>query len=335
MEFIWPSMLLSLVVIPLAIVGYILLQHRRKNLANQFGSLGFGIGAARHGRDLQRHLPAAVLLVGLTVLLVALGRPQTVVSMPRVEGTVILAFDVSGSMAADDFKPTRMEAAKAAARSFIEKQPREIQIGVVAFSDTGFSIQSPTYERDAVLAAINRLAPQRGTSLARGILASLNVLAAGRNSEPLQYSNRTPMPTPSPTPVAAGTYTNASIVLLTDGENNQNPDPIEAAQAAVDRGVRIYTIGVGSSSGSNIKIDGFSIHTSLDEPQLQQIAQFTNGAYFNAQTPQDLQTIYTTIQPQLVVKPEKTEVTALFTGASLMLLLVGGISSLLWFGRLP
>jgi Ca-activated chloride channel family protein len=335
MEFIWPGMLFSLVVIPLAIFGYVLLQRRRKRLASQFGSLGFGVGPARPGRDLQRHLPTAILLVGLTVLLAALGRPQTVVSMPRVEGTVILAFDVSGSMAADDFQPTRMEAAKAAARSFIEKQPREILIGVVAFSDTGFSVQAPTYERDAVLAAIDRLAPQRGTSLARGMYACLNVIAAGRSSGPLEYSNRTPVPTPSPTPVAAGTYTNASIVLLSDGENNENPDPMEAAQAAVDRGVRIYTIGVGSPSGANLKIDGFTIHTSLDESQLQHIAQFTNGAYFNAQTPQDLQTIYTTIQPQLVVKPEKTEVTALFTGASLVLLLVGGISSLLWFGRLP
>ena len=335
MEFIWPGMLLSLVVIPLAIFGYILLQRRRRRLASRFGSLGFGGGAARPGRDLQRHLPTVILLAGLTVLLAALGRPQTVVSMPRVEGTVILAFDVSGSMAADDFQPTRMEAAKVAARSFIEKQPREIQIGVVAFSDTGFSVQAPTYERDAVLAAIDRLAPQRGTSLARGIYACLNVIAAGGSFGPLEYSNRTPMPTPSPTPVAAGTYTNAVIVLLTDGENNENPDPMEAAQAAVDRGVRIYTIGVGSSSGSNLKIDGFTIHTSLDESQLQQIAQFTNGAYFNAQTPQDLQTIYTTIQPQLVVRSEKTEVTALFTGASLLLLLAGGISSLFWFGRLP
>src|SRR3990172_7727655 len=157
-------------------------------------------------------------------------RPQTVVSLPRIEGTVILAFDVSGSMAADDMKPTRMEAAKAAARGFVQRQPASVQIGVVAFSDNGFAVQAPTNDQEAILASINRLTPQRGTSLANGILASLNTIAAGAGA-PLQLSsNRSP--TPTPTPVPKGAYTSAVIVLLTDGENTVSPDPLAAAPAA-------------------------------------------------------------------------------------------------------
>ena len=132
---------------------------------------------------MRRHIPPALFLAGLTILIVALARPQTVVSLPRVEGTVILAFDVSGSMAADDMKPTRMEAAKAAARDFVQRQPPSVQIGVVAFSDNGFSVQVPTNDQDAILAAINRLTPQRGTSLANGIRASLNAIAVGSRGQ--------------------------------------------------------------------------------------------------------------------------------------------------------
>ena len=132
----------------------------------------------------RRHRRGALILAGLTILVVALARPQSVVSVPRIEGTVILAFDVSGSMAADDLEPTRMEAAKAAAREFVERQPPTVLIGVVAFSDSGFSIQVPTSDQALVLAAINRLAPERGTSLGRGILTSLTTIAAAETIRP-------------------------------------------------------------------------------------------------------------------------------------------------------
>ena len=124
----------------------------------------------------RRHIPPAFFLAGLTILLIALARPQMVVSLPRLEGTVILAFDVSGSMAADDLKPTRMEAAKAAAQAFVARQPPTVQIGVVSFSDSGFAVQAPTNEQETILAAINRLRPERGTSLAHGILTALNTI---------------------------------------------------------------------------------------------------------------------------------------------------------------
>jgi Ca-activated chloride channel family protein len=264
-------------------------------------------------------------------------------NLPRVEGTVILAFDVSGSMAADDLKPTRMEAAKTAARDFIEKQPGTVQVGVVAFSDNGFSVQPPTADQAAILAAINRLTAQRGTSLANGITASLNTIAASRaqgiigetNGEPPSLSNRAPEPTSTPTPLPKGTYTSAAIVLLTDGENNEMPDPLAVAQTAADRGVRIYTVAVGSPAGTTLKINGFTVHTQLNEEMLKQISAITGGEYYNADNEEELRAIYDNLDPQLLLKPQNTEITALFAGASIILLLIGGALSLVWFSRLP
>jgi Ca-activated chloride channel family protein len=256
-----------------------------------------------------------------------------VVSLPRQEGTVILTFDTSGSMAADDVKPTRMEAAKAAARDFVARQPPTVQIGVVAFSDSGFAIQTPTNDQDAVLAAINRLAPQRGTSVGQAILASLKTITAGTSQQPPLYSNQTA--TPTPTPVPQGTYSSSVIVLLSDGENNEAPDPLAAAQAAADSGVRIYPVGIGSPTGATLRVNGFTVHTQLDEALLQQIAQITSGVYYSAENQQDLHAVYDDLDSQLVIKPEKTEVTALLSGAALLVLLIGGICSFFWLSRVP
>ncbi|MEO8396627.1 MAG: VWA domain-containing protein, partial [Chloroflexota bacterium] len=285
---------------------------------------------------IRRHIPPLLFLLGLGILIFALARPQTNVSVPHIEGTVILAFDVSGSMAADDLKPTRIEAAKAAAQDFVEKQPSTVQIGIVSFSDNGFSVQVPTNNQADVLAAINRLSPQRGTSLANGILVSLTTIATALSGNPTNfYSNLTPTPEATPTPVPEGTHISGVIVLLTDGENNENPNPLDAAQAASDRGVRIYTVGIGSPQGTNLNINGFSVHTQLDEALLQQISQLTDGTYYNADSEQDLLAIYDNLNPELVIKPEMLEVTPLFAGASIFVLLIGGIASLVWFGRLP
>jgi Ca-activated chloride channel family protein len=335
MTFIWPTMLLLLLLAPLGVGLYLILQQRRRRLVASYGSLGLGQKTAGRGLGIRRHVPPSLFLLSLTTLIVALARPQAVVSLPRVEGTVILAFDVSGSMAADDLKPTRMEAAKAAAREFVEQQPASVLVGVVAFSDGGFAVQPPTNDQDAIFATIDRLTPQLGTSLANGIFAALNTLTAEVEPASPLYTNLTPVPTPTPTPVPEGTYTPAVIVLLTDGENNQDPDPLEAAQVAAERGVRIHTIGIGSAAGTILDINGFIVHTQLNEATLQQISELTGGTYYNAENEEDLQAIYENIDPQLVVKPEKMEVTSIFAGASILVLLIGGVFSLLWFSRVP
>lgn len=334
MTFIWPELLFLLVSIPVFIGLYVFLQLRRTDLAAHYRNLGFLLKDDSRRLSFRRHIPPLCFLFALIILIVALARPQMVLSLPRVQGTVMLVFDVSGSMAADDFKPTRMEAAKVAAQEFVTAQPRNIQIGVVAFSDNGFAVQVPTDDQATILAAIKRLSPQRGTSLANGIFAALKTLEVGAGST-RYYTNLTPAPTPSPTPVPKGTFTPGVIILLTDGNNNENPDPLTAAQVAVDRGVRIYTVGIGSPTGTNLKINGFTIHTQLNEAPLQQIAQLTSAEYYNAQNETELTRIYDTIKTQLVVKAEDTEVTSIFAGIGLFFLLLGGTFSLLWFGRLP
>ncbi len=331
MSFIWPATLVLLLLVPLLVALYILQQRRRQEFTARYAKLSLLQGTLTRGAGIRRHIPPAFFLLALTILIIALARPQTVVSLPRQEGTVILAFDVSGSMAADDLKPTRMEAAKAAARAFVQRQPLTVQIGVVAFSDSGFAVQAPTNDQEAVLATINRLAPQRGTSIGNGIRVSLNTITVSMGQAPRLNGT----PTPTPTPVPKGTYMPAVIVLLTDGENNMSPDPLDAAQMAAEQGVRIYAVGIGSPEGTTLHVNGFTVHTQLDEATLRQIAQLTDGAYYNAENEQDLHAIYDNLDPQLVIKPEKTEVTSILAGVGILALLVGGTFSLLWFNRLP
>jgi Ca-activated chloride channel family protein len=336
MSFIWPTMLLLLVLIPVGVAGYLTMERRRRRRAVAYGPLAVASSVPGRRGLFRRRIVAAYTLVGFTILVVALARPQSVVSVPRFDGIVILAFDVSGSMAADDMTPTRMEAAKAAARTFVSKQPSNVQIGVVAFSDSGFSVQLPTEDPTEVLAAIDRLTPERGTSIGRGITESLTTIATAQEGPAAgYYTNKSPAPSADLPPVPKGTYTSAAIVLLTDGENNQQPDPLQAAQAAADRGVRIYTVGIGSAAGATLDIGGFKVHSQLDEATLQQIADTTGGTYYSASDAQTLSDIYAGIDTRLTVKPEEMEVTSLFAGVGLLVLMVGGAASLAWMGRLP
>jgi Ca-activated chloride channel family protein len=335
MSFIWPALLWSLLTIPLFVLLYQLMQQRRKQYAALYGSLGLVQQAAGRGVNSRRHLPALLFLAGLTVLFLALGRPQMVIGLPKVEGIVILAFDVSGSMLAEDFAPTRLEAAKAVAKDFVARQPTTVRVGIVAFSDSGFSTQLPTNDQAAILAAIDRLQPQRGTSVANGIIVSLNTIANVTGQDPIVGFAGSESSEPPPAPVPVGADNSAVIVLLTDGENNMDPDPLAAAQFAADRGVPIHTIAIGSVEGVDLTVNGFTVHTKVDEAALQQIAEITDGLYFNAETEEDLRTIYENIEPGFRINKEETEVTAVFAGLSILILLVGGMLSLLWFGHIP
>lgn len=331
MNFLWPIMLCFFGVLPLMVVGYLLIQYRRRKLAAQYSALGFGSAAQNRELAVRRHVPALLSLLALALLIFALARPQAAVALPHQESTVILVFDVSGSMAANDIEPTRMEAAKAAAQAFVERQPENVRIGVVAFSDSGFSIQMPTQDGADILAAIKRLAPERGTSLARGIIAALDVIVADAATEPLPENYTTLPATPEP----RGKFPSAAIVLLTDGENTVRPDPLEAALAALESEVRVYTVGVGSPQGAVLELDGFSVHTQLDEATLKEIASVTRGEYFNAQSQEELTAIYEKLNPQVELKSENMEVTALFAGVGLAVLLTAGALSFFWFNRWP
>lgn len=335
MTFTWPLMLSSLLLIPLLVWLYWRAQQRRQRLTTAYGTLGIVREAAgRRPLGRRRHLPPLCFLLGLIPLCIALARPVADVGVPHWEGTLILTFDVSGSMAATDLDPSRMEAAKAAAIEFVQRQPSTVRIGVVSFSDSGFAIQPPTNDQSVILAAIERLAPERGTSLAYGILTAIDTLLV-RPEATRVYSDLTPTPTPSPTPAPPGSNRGAAIVLITDGENTAPPEPFEAAQLAADRGVRVYPIGIGSPAGAALEVEGFMVHTRLDEPTLQQIAQLTEGLYFNAANEEDLRTIYDELDPQFAIRTETMEITSILAGAGILLFLIGGTFSLAWFSRLP
>jgi Ca-activated chloride channel family protein len=329
MTFLWPSMFWFLLVVPLLVVGYVQLVKRRAREQSAVGMMG-GL-QTRTGKPLgaRRHVPVAVFLVGVTILIVGLARPEMTLDLPRREGTVILAFDTSNSMKADDLRPTRLNAAKRAARAFVDSQPSSIEVGVVAFSSVAFLVQPPTDVKDDVRAAIRRLRPEGATSIGHAILTSLNAI----NGEPLGIDPEAP---------GGGTSTgrveflgSSAIVLLTDGENTSPLDPLEMTSVASEAGVRIFPIGVGSEEGAVVQVDGFNIATALDEPLLREIADLSNGAYFRATDSTNLEEIYSTIDLKLEVEGEKTEVTALFAAAALFFFLIAGALSMVWFGRAP
>ena len=328
MSFVWPGMLVLLLAVPLFVVAYVSLVRRRTQRTRALAAQGFvPTGAGRRLRWL-RHVPFAFFFIAVVLLLVAFARPEVSFSLPHKEGTVILAFDVSNSMMATDLQPTRLDAAKAAAHTFVDKQPKSIKIGVVAFSDGGLVTQAPTDVRPDVLAAIDRLSPQGATSLGQGIFTALNAIAGKPIKADLSNLNS------ESSNVDIGYFSSAAIVMLSDGQNTSAPDPLEVAKLASVAGVHIYPIGIGSPAGTVVKVNGFSEATALDEPTLQSIASVTNGVYFNAQDTAALNDIYKKLDLKLTSDGKKTEVTGLVTGIGAFLLVMGGALSLVWFGRL-
>jgi Ca-activated chloride channel family protein len=337
MSFQWPNMLWFMLLVPLLLAAYVWAQRRRRKYAIRFASLSLLKEAMGKGPGIRRHIPPALFMIALAVMIVGLARPEASITLPKQEGTVILAIDVSGSMLADDLQPNRMEAAKNAARSFVNKQPTGVRIGVVSFTDNAFIVQAPTVDRDPVLAAINRLQAQRGTAVGRGLASSLDAIfdqGIGQALDTAPNARATPA-IPTPPPHAKGEYAPAIIVLLTDGESNQGPDPLQVAKLAADRGVRVYTIGVGSEQGTILHIQGRSVRTRLDETTLKQISNMTDGDYFNASNENDLRSIYDNLGSTTVLRAEKTEITYLFTAGAIVASVLAGLLSLLWFNRLP
>jgi Ca-activated chloride channel family protein len=329
MSFIWPFMLVTLLLVPLIVGLYLRLMRKRKQVFSELGPLGMMQDRSGRTLGMRRHAPPTFFLIGLTLLLFGSSRPEMFVNLPRTEGTVILAFDVSSSMTADDLNPTRIGAAKAAARTFIENQPNTVMIGIVAFSNGGLIVQQPTSDQASLLSTIDRLPPQGGTSLGHGIFTSLNAIAG----EALAI-DETSLEGGAPA-LQIDNSSSAVIILLTDGENTNEPNPLEIAQLAAESGVRIYPVGIGSQEGTVVEINGFNILTQLNETMLQEIANLTNGSYYFTEDEDKLREIYENIDLRLTVEGEKSEVTSIVAGISLLFILIGGALSVLWFGRLP
>jgi Ca-activated chloride channel family protein len=337
MTFLWLPLLLTVALVPVGVVVARRIDERRRRRMAALAGSGWATGAAAaaRGARLSDAIPSVLAVAAFILFAIAVARPQATIPVPRVEGTVVLTFDVSGSMAADDVTPSRMEAAKAAAKAIVDRKPPGVVVGVVAFSDSGLSIQTPTSDQATVLTAIDRLGPARGTSLGQGILASLGAIQqAETDIPPSYYSNRSQEPTAAPAPVAPGSHDAAAIVLFSDGENNERPDPVAAAQTAADRGVRIETVGVGTAAGTTLDLDGFRVQTQLDAALLQQIADLTDGTY-QAAADADPSAVYATLAERLVARDESIEITAVVAAGGLLLLILAGVVSLARSGRLP
>jgi Ca-activated chloride channel family protein len=339
MNFLWPGNLLLVLVVPALIAAYVWAQRRRQKYALRYASLSLVREALGKGPGRKRHIPPALFLVALFFMALGTARPETVVVVPVQEGTVILAIDVSGSMLAEDLKPNRMEAAKDAAKLFVAKQGPAVKLGVVAFSGDAQIVQTPTTDHDMVIAAINRLRPQRATAIGRGILASLDaIFLDSEETAPsvIALHRLAGEPTgPTPPPVPVGADRTATIVLLSDGQNNQFPAPQQVIEDAANRGIRVFTVGVGSADGTVVRIQGRSVRTRLDEATLKQIAEQTDGQYFNASNEKDLRAVYENLSTQLVFRQQKTEVTAILTAIAAVFSMVAAALSLFWFNRIP
>jgi Ca-activated chloride channel family protein len=340
MRFMWPFALWLLFLVPILAALYVIAQRRRQRYALRYASLALLRDAVGPGPGVRRHVPPALFLAAVAAMLFGLARPVAVVTAPSQEGTVVLAIDVSGSMLAEDYPPNRLEAAKAAAKAFVDRQGEEIRIGVVSFGGDASIVQEPTKERERVYAAIDRLRPQRATAIGRGILVSLDAILEQSDDElpSSRYLGRNDGATPPPqaTPDARPLVPSSStIILLSDGQNNQYPAPLDIVHEASDRGIRVYTIGVGTPEGTVVRFAGRSIRVRLDEETLQRIAQVTEAEYFHASNESELRRVYENLTTQVVLRTERTELTAFFTAAAALLSLLAGALSLLWFNRLP
>ena len=353
MSFLWPGALWLLAGLPLAVALYVLLLRRRKHRTLRISSVALVREAAgRHGAW-RRHVPPVLLLAALGTLAVATARPTMALRLPGQQQTIVLAMDVSGSMRAADVQPNRLVAAQNAAKAFVQALPRNVRVGVVEFAGTAAIVQPPTENHAEVLASIDRFQLQRGTAIGSGIVLSLAAMfpeagielsriARGRGAglPPMVFGSDggssardSARAQAEFTPVPAGSYDSGAVILLTDGQRTTGPDPIDAAQMAADRGVKIYSVGIGTKEGETISFEGWTLRVRLDEETLKRVSEMTKAEYFYAGTAQDLLGVYERLSTKMVMEKKETEISALLAGAGALLMLVAAGLSIVWFGR--
>ena len=349
MTFLWPEFLWLLLLLPVLVLLYIWLLRRKKKITLQYASLSIVREAMGKGQSFRRHIPPLLFLMSLAAMLVASARPSAVVSLPSQRETIILAMDLSGSMRATDVLPNRLVASQNAAKAFLADLPRSVRVGIVAFAGTAAVVQPPTLSREDLVTAIDKFQLQRGTAIGNGIVVSLAELFpdAGIDLASMQYGRERTRGTSIDqaskddkagkkdfVPVAPGSYTSAAIILLTDGQRTTGVDSLEAAKAAADRGVRVYTVGVGTVDGETIGFEGWSMRVKLDEETLKGIARATQAEYFYAGTAADLKKVYETLSSRLAVEKKETEIAGLVALLAAALAILSAGLSLAWFNRI-
>jgi Ca-activated chloride channel family protein len=345
--------------IPLLIIFYILILRRRRRSVVRYSSLSLIREAQPDRSGLRRHLPFALFLIALASLIVALGRPISIISVPTDQTTIILTLDVSGSMCQTDIQPSRLRAAEAAAITFINSQKANTSIGVVAFSGFAAVVQPPTTDSEVLQTAIESLITGRRTAIGSGLLKAIDALA---EIDP-NVAKSVITDTLGPTPVLPGAYVPDIIILLTDGANNAGPEPIEAAQQAADRGVRVYTIGFGTALGGpfspacrvqfgggvgqfggngQFRNDPFGgqfgggqggnggFRRGIDEETLKQVAEITGGEYYSAESATELQNVFQNLPTYLITKHVVTEISFIFVAIGALLVMLALALALIW-----
>ena len=345
LSFLWPQFLWLLLTLPLLVLVYVWLLRRKKKLALRFASVAIVKQAMGTGMHWRRHVPPALFLLAMAAGLLAASRPTAVIALPSNHATVMLAIDVSLSMRATDIQPTRIVAAQEAAKAFLQELPRNVKVGIVTFAGTAQVVQPATLQREDLVAAIDKFQLQRGTAVGSGIVVALSELfpdhgidvgemTYGNSKRGKRIDEATTKPTKEFVPVAPGSYTSAAIVLLTDGRRTTGVDPQEAAMMAANRGVRVYSIGLGTVTGEVPGFEGWSMYLKLDEPSLKAIANVTQAEYFYAGNADALKTVYEKLSTRLQVDKRETELSALLALVAAVLSLAAAGLSLLWFNRI-
>lgn len=353
MDLLWPWFLTLLILVPALIAIYIWVLRRKRRFAVRYSSLSLIRAAAPERARWRRHLPFALFVAAVASLVLALTRPVAIVAVPAADVTIMLAMDVSRSMCSTDIPPNRLLAAEEAALSFIRDQPRGTQIGVVAFAGFAELVQMPTSDQATLEHAIQSLLTGRRTAIGSSILEAIDAIA--EIDDTIAPSERYGNEAVEFVPVPDGAYAPSIIVLLTDGASNSGVEPLQAAQQAVDRGIRVYTIGFGTAQGGPMLCGnrdslsdpfnnsfgfggsggsggggGGRFRRGIDEETLQQVADMTGGTYYAPESANELIEVFRSLPTSLIMRHETTEVSFIFTALGSLFAIAAMGLSLLW-----
>lgn len=338
-SFLWPEMLWLLGFVLVLGAAYVWLDARRRRAAVHYPALRSVGLTTTGGAGWRRHVSPVLALLALSALIFAIARPQAVLMLPSRIETVMLVMDLSGSMRAQDVKPTRIRAAQQAAKVLLDAQPSGVKVGVVAMAATAAVAQAPSRNREDVASAIDRLKPQGGTALGNGLLIALTTLLPEATTDAALLMDDDIPPQKTADALGGddkrpGAYASGAIVLFSDGESNAGPAVAQAAQLAAAHGVRIYTVGVGTTDGVVLSVDGWSARVKLDEQVLKQVADITGAEYFRLEDASQLRKVYRALSARLAFdKRNQVEITAFFAALGALLAGCAGLLSLWWFGR--
>jgi Ca-activated chloride channel family protein len=310
-----PYRLLLLLAVAALVVGYVWMQSRRPKYAVRFTELDLLASVAPHRPGWRRHVSAGLLALSLVALTTAFAKPEANVKVPRERATIVVALDTSASMQATDVSPDRFRAAKASAKAFIDRLPKQFNVGLVSFNAVASVVATPTQDHAAVRDAVDGLALAGGTAIGEAVIASLNAIANMPGGD-----NAKPPP--------------ARVVLLSDGGNTIGRSLDQAAAAAVQLGVPVSTIAYGTASGT-VAVQGQLVPVPVDAPSLAALAQTTGGQSYSAQSGEELNGVYADIGSQVGYTTQRKEVTATLTGLGLLAAVAAAVTSLLWTARFP